>query len=249
MENIFLSPQYMQNLWRFSAKRQRHSGCSSQLPMQLIWRPTTNCYMSRYQLCWVELSGSHAITWSKVMLHHWGYRYISGILLDHLIIRIWILDLAAWIMTWISVLYLPSRLVHQLFTSPLPDLCINRSTTAIRPRANKMWIMFRSRMVVGPQLSMVILYRQETFFLVTELMTIYSCSNGSFLERWGVVNIRALTHLEIRRVIEKISVEPITDVSEFCQPNGLIQINPYFDHTFLVWANRPWDSYVLSGVG
>ena len=38
-------------------------------------------------------------------------------------------------------------------------------------------------------------------------------------------------------------------ISESCEPNDLIRINCYFNHTFLVWANRTWDPDVLSGVG
>jgi len=68
----------------------------------------------------------------------------SGIILDHSIILLWIFDPESRIITRISVLDQPSRLVHQLVTSPLPDLHINRSTTVVWPTTNKMCIMFGS---------------------------------------------------------------------------------------------------------
>jgi len=138
---------------------------------------------------------------SHVVLRLWCYRYISGSLLDHLIMLIWILNLVSRIITRISVWDLPYRLVHQLVTSPLPDRCINRSTTAIRPSTSQMCIIFRSVIVIGPQLTIVTPYRQETIFVVAEQTTVYSCFNGSFHERWGVINITPLSHLDICRVI------------------------------------------------
>ena len=70
-------------------------------------------------------------------------------------------------------------------------------------------------------------------------------SNGLFLMRWDVVNIRTLLHLKICRIIWGISRKPLIDILEPSRPNGLIPINPWFDHTFLVWANGMLDSYVL----
>jgi len=134
------------------------------------------------------------------VLRLWCYKYISGIVLDHTIILIWILDLESRIDTSISLLDVPSRLKHQLVTSALPNLHINWSTTAIRPSASKMYNIFWWVMVAGYQLSMVTPYRQETLFVVAEETTIYSCSNGWFQDKWGVINIRGLTHLEIGTV-------------------------------------------------
>jgi len=130
----------------------------------------------------------------------WCNRYICGVILDHSIILIWIFDPEPRIITRISALDLPSRLVHQLVTSPVTDLYISRSTTAIRPTANTMCIILGSIMVIGSLLSMVTPYRQETLLLVADQTSIHSCPNGLFLGRWGVVSTRALWHLEICRV-------------------------------------------------
>ena len=81
---------------------------------------------------------------SEELLCLWYYRYISGIILDHSMILIWIFDPESRIITRISVLDLLSILVHQLVISPLPDLHINRSTTAIWPTANMMCMILGS---------------------------------------------------------------------------------------------------------
>jgi hypothetical protein len=107
----------------------------------------------------------------------------------------------SWIITLISVLNLPSRLVHQLVTSPLLDFCINGSMTASRLSMNKIYIIFRSVLVVGSLLAMITSYRQETLFLVVEQMTIHPYSNGLFLMWWDVVNIKPPWHLKICKVI------------------------------------------------
>jgi len=117
------------------------------------------------------------------LLHHWCYRCISGIILDHSINLRWTFDLESQIITRISVLDLPSRLVYQFVTSPLPDLHIDRSTTAIWPTAKKMCIIFGSMMVVGYLLLVVTPYRQETLFLVADQTTIHSRSSGLFQGR------------------------------------------------------------------
>jgi len=85
----------------------------------------------------------------------WCYRYTSGIIQDHLIIPIGILNPKSWIITRISQLDQPSGSVHPLVMSPLHYLHINRPTTAIKPSANKMCIIFRLVLVVGSLLSMV----------------------------------------------------------------------------------------------
>jgi len=118
------------------------------------------------------------------LLHLWCYRCISGIILDHSINLRWIFDPESQIITRISVLDLPSRLVYQFVISPLPDLHIDRSTTAIWPTANKMCIIFGSTLiVVGYQLLVVTPYRQETLFLVADQSTIHSRSSGLFQGR------------------------------------------------------------------
>jgi hypothetical protein len=138
---------------------------------------------------------------SMVLLHLWWFSYISRILLDHLIIQIWILDLESRIISWISVLNIHSILVHQLVTSPLSDIDINRSITVTRRRARMMCIIVRLVIAVGRQWWMVTPDWQETVFLVAEQMTIHLCSSGSVLERGGVINMRALTNLDICRVL------------------------------------------------
>ena len=75
--------------------------------------------------------------------------------MDYLVILISILDQESRIITRICVLHLPSRLVHQLVTSPLPDLHINGPIAAIKPLANKMCMIFRLVLVVVSVLSMV----------------------------------------------------------------------------------------------
>jgi len=135
------------------------------------------------------------------VLRRWCYRYSSGIILDHSIILIWIFDPESRIITRISLLDQPSRLVHQLVTIPLPDLHINRSITEILSMANTMCIIFGSIMVVGSLPLMVTPYRQETLFVVVDQATIHTRSIGLFLGWWGVVSIRALWPLEVCRVI------------------------------------------------
>jgi len=110
-----------------------------------------------------------------------------------------------------------------------------------------MYIILWSVQVATSLFSMVTAYRQESLFLVADQTTIHSCSNGSFLGRWGVNNIRLLWYFEICRVICEISHQPIIDGSESCRPYGLIRINSWFDHTLHVWANTAWDLYVTSG--
>jgi len=100
------------------------------------------------------------------VLRLWCYRYISGITLDHSIILTWIFDAESQINSWISVLDLPSRLAHRLVTSPLLDLRINRSTTAIRPGTSKMCIIFGSIMVLESLLSMVIPSHRPNHYLL-----------------------------------------------------------------------------------
>jgi hypothetical protein len=92
---------------------------------------------------------------------------------------------------------------------------------------------------MGYPLSMDISYRQETIFLVTKQTTVLSFSNGLFLERGGIVNIRTLWRVEICRVIYKISRNSTISILEPNQPNGLEQINLHFDHTRSVWSE--WD--------
>jgi len=111
------------------------------------------------------------------------YRYISGIILDHSIILIWILHLELQVITRISILDLPSRYVYRLVTLILPDVHIIGSMTANSPSPSKMYIMFRLVMVTGYLLLMVTPYWQEFIFLTANQITIHSCSNGSFLTR------------------------------------------------------------------
>jgi hypothetical protein len=87
-------------------------------------------------------------------------------------------------------------------------------------------------------LSIVTPYLQETLSVVTEQTTLQSRSNGSFLVRCDEVNTKPPWQLEICRVIYEISQYVIIDILKLCHPNGLIRINPYLDHTFLVGANR-----------
>jgi len=130
--------------------------------------------------------------------------------------------------------------------SSLPYLHINRPTTVIESSAIKIVYIFMPVLVVWFLLSMAIPYRQETLFLDAEQMTILSYSNGLVLGRWGVVNIKPFWHLEMCRVISEISQYPTIDISEPSWPNGLVRINPYFDHTFLVWCE--WDLRYMSWV-
>jgi len=139
------------------------------------------------------------------ILRLWCYRNISGIILDHSIFLLWLLDQESRIITRISVFNLPSRIVHQLLTSPSLDLHSNRSMSAIRRSAGKMCIIFRLVLVVGSRLPMVTSYRQETIFLVAKQMTILASSHHSIHLRWDVVNTKPLQHLEICRVIKEIS--------------------------------------------
>jgi len=112
---------------------------------------------------------------------------------------------------------------------------------------NKMYIMYISELVIGSLLLVVITYRQETCFLVTEQTTILSSSNGSFHGRWGVVNIRTLWHVKIWRVIYKTSRYRIIEIVEPSQPNGLRQIHPDFKNTCLVWGECDWLHIVWVG--
>jgi hypothetical protein len=53
-------------------------------------------------------------------------------------------------------------------------------------------------MVIGSLLLLMVTpYLQETMFLLAEQTTILSCSNGLFLIRQVVVNMKQLQHLEI----------------------------------------------------
>jgi len=183
------------------------------------------------------------------VLHLSCYRYTSEIILDHFLMLRWILDPESSIITRISLLDLPRRLVHQIVTSPLPDHHINRSITAIRPTTRKMCIILRSVMVVGSLFSIVTPYRLETLFVVTEETSIRSCSNGSLPMRWHVVNIIPPSYLMICRVIYEISQYPMIDTSEACRLNGLIWINSQFEHTCFTWATSTRESYVLGGPG
>jgi len=151
--------------------------------------------------------------------------------------------------TRISILDLPFGFVHLLVISPLPDLCINWSMTTVKPSANIMCIIFGSVRVTTSLFSMVTPHQQESIFLVADQTTIQSCRDGSFLGRWGVINIRLPWHLKICRVIWEISHQPIINILESCRQNGLIQINSLFDHTVYVWVNRARDSHFLSDAG
>jgi hypothetical protein len=66
-------------------------------------------------------------------------------------------------------------------------------------------------MVVESLFPIVTPYRQEMLFLVTEHITILSCSNGSFFKKWDVGNIEPLQYLEICRVIVAICVYVVTN--------------------------------------
>jgi len=177
------------------------------------------------------------------------YSYISGIIQDHSMIHVWMIDPESRTVTRIAILDLPSGFLHLLVISQLPDLCNNWSMTPVKPSSNKMCIIFGSILVATAPFSMVTPYRQARLFLVADEMTIQSCSNGSFLRRWGVVNIRLPWHLGICRVMWEISHQPIINISESCRPNGLIQINYFFNYTVCVWANKTWDLYVQSDAG
>jgi hypothetical protein len=67
-----------------------------------------------------------------------------------------------------SVFDLPSRLVYQFLTSPVPNLRINRITTAIKTSTGKLCIIIKSVLVVEFVLAMVTSYQQETLFLVAD---------------------------------------------------------------------------------
>jgi len=110
-----------------------------------------------------------------ILLRLWCHRYTSGIIQDHSIIQIWILDPKSWVITPISLLNQPSGFVHLLVIFPLPYLRTNWSMTAIKPSTYRMCIIFRLVLVVGSVLSMVIAYRQETLFVVAEQTTILWC--------------------------------------------------------------------------
>jgi len=132
---------------------------------------------------WQSESPKHSGRHEEV-LRLWRYRYTYGIIQDHSIIQICTVDSKSSIVTQISYLDQTSGLVHLLVISPLPCLHINRPTmAAIELSANKMCITLKSVLVVGYLSSMVIPYRQETLFLVTEQTTIHSCSSGVFLGR------------------------------------------------------------------
>ena len=114
-----------------------------------------------------------------------------------------ILDPKSQTITRISILDLPSRFVHLLVISPLLDICIKWSTTTVKQSMNMMCISCRSVLVATSLFLMVTFYQQESLFLVANQLTIYSCSNGTFLGRWDVVNIRPAWHLEICRTYER----------------------------------------------
>lgn len=131
--------------------------------------------------------------------------YISRIILDHSIILIGIFYPKSQIITWVSFwLYFPDWST-KLVTSPLCNLRINRSTSVIELSTNKVWTISRSVLVVQSQSSLFTTYQQETLILVAEQTTILSCSNGSFLTRWDVINIKPPCLLKICRVIREIS--------------------------------------------
>jgi len=61
----------------------------------------------------------------SLVLSYWCYSNISGIIQNHLMIHILILNLVSRIITRISLLDLPSGYVHLLVIHPLPDLGID----------------------------------------------------------------------------------------------------------------------------
>jgi len=78
---------------------------------------------------------------------------------------------------------LPCGFVHQLVTSPLPNLHINWFMTSVKPSAIKMYIICWLVLVMGSLFSMEILYQLETLFSVAKHTTTDSCYNCSFLIR------------------------------------------------------------------
>jgi len=135
----------------------------------------------------------------------WCYSYISRIIQEHSTINTEILDPRSKIITRISILDQPSTCIHLLVISPLPNLHMNRSTTTVERIVNKMCNILGSVVVAIFVFPMFTRYRQETWCLVTNQTTIQLCSNGQFLMRCCVMNIRPLWHFEMCRVIYEIS--------------------------------------------
>jgi len=94
-----------------------------------------------------------------------------------------------------------SRIVYLLLILAIPDHHINESAATIKWSLNKWCISVGSVMVAGSLFAMVSLRWRKTSFAVADRRTILSRSNGSFLMRWGVINIRLTLHFTICRVI------------------------------------------------
>jgi len=116
------------------------------------------------------------------MLCLWCYRYNSGIVLDHSIILIWILDPQSRTIIQISTLDLPFRFVQQLVTSPLPNNHMNRSMTAVTQRASRMCIIFMTG--IGCRISIVNGHSLSAGNLIPSHQT----HDDSLILKWSISN-------------------------------------------------------------
>jgi len=79
---------------------------------------------------------------------------------------------------------------------------------------------------------MVTPYQQETLLLVTDQMSI------SLMLQWFIPDEMICHQYQTTMAYQDMQSHI-----------GDKRINRHFYHTFLVWADKTWDSYVLSGMG